>query len=210
MSNENTIGHMVPESNSIRLSLAVYLRDRFSRGEPVGNAEVQIPELKKRSILNPSAYHLFFNLPAGDYHLQVKSDNYFDRAVGPVSIGQQGLDEPVVIDLLPQPHYSFPPGETLVRGMLRDPNQNPISNACLSWKGKEVEGLTTNKGEFVIFFLSLTEEDIILDPASGKKYVRGDQERTLKINVEHNNEAKILNLVDVEVGLTTSVNLILS
>lgn len=210
MSNGNTIGKMVLESNSLRLSLAVYLRDSFSRAEPVGRAGVEIPELKKQSLTNPSHYHLFFDLPADSYHLEARAENYFDRDFGPVSIGPQGLKEPLVIDLLPRPSYPFPPGETLVRGMLRDSNQNPLSNAILSGMNGRLMAETTEKGEFVLYFAGLTEEDIILDTASGKKYVKGDQDRTLKINVEHNNAVKILNIADVEVGRTTSNNLILS
>jgi len=53
-------------------------------------------------------------------------------------------------------------------------------------------------------------EDIILDSISGKKYVKGDQDRTLKINVEYDNAVSILDLSEVEVGLTSSINLILS
>ncbi len=212
MSNGNgaTSGKMVLESNSVRLSLAVYLRDSFSRLQPVGRAGVEILELKKRSLINPSHYHIFFDLPAGDYHLQARAENYFDRDFGPVSIGPEGLEEPVLIDLLPRPDYPFPPGETLVRGILRDSNNNPITDAILSGMNGRLMARTTDKGEFVLYFPGLTEEDIILETASGKKYVKGDPDKTLKLTVQSGNAISVLNITEVEVGRTTSINLTIS
>jgi hypothetical protein len=206
MSNGNMIGDEILESSITRLSLAVYLQDKFSRAGTVGRTEVQIQGLKKRPVQNPSLYYLFLDLPPGDYSLQVRSDYYFDRDVGPVTIGTQGLKDPLVIELLPLPSYPFPPGETLVRGILKDSSQNPVPDARLSWNNGKVESMTTGIGEFVIYFTDLTEEDIIEDAAKGKKFVKGDQDSTLNINVEYGNVTSILKISDVEVGKTNSIN----
>ncbi len=200
------IGNEILESNITRLSLAVYLQDKFSKAGPVGRAEVQIPELKKKPVYSPSSYYLFLDLPAGNYHLLVGSDYYFDQDVGPITIEAQGSKDPFVIELLPRPSYPFPPGETLARGILRDTNQNPVPDARLSWNSDKVVCMTSEKGEFVIYFTGLTEEDIIEDAASGKRFVKGDQDSTLNINVEYGNVTSILKISNVEVGKTNSIN----
>ena len=137
-------GKAILESDVTRLSLAVYLQDGFSKVEPIGRADVQISGLKK-PLRNPSSYYLFLDLPAGDYKLQARSDYYFDQDIGPIKIEAQGVKDPLVISLLPGPSYPFPPGETLVRGILRDSNQNPVSSAHLSWNNNKV----VNCGEAV-------------------------------------------------------------
>jgi hypothetical protein len=202
MSNAN----MILESDTTRLSLAVYLQDRFSKGEPIGMAEVQISGLKKKPLRNASSYYLFLDLPAGDYNLQARSDYYFDQNVGPIKIEAQGLKDPLVISLLPRPFYPFPPGETLVRGILRDSNQNPVPNARLTWNNNKIESMTSEKGEFVIYFGGLTEEDVIEDTVNNKRFIKGDQDKTLNIKVEYDSLTSILKIFDVEVGKTNSIN----
>jgi hypothetical protein len=184
-------GNMILESDTTRLSLAVYLQDGFSKVEPIGRAEVQIPGLKKKPLRNPSSYYLFLDL---------------DQDVGPIKIEAQGLKDPLVIRLLPGPSYPFPPGETLVRGILRDSDMNPMPYARLSWNSNKIESMTSEKGEFVIYFRDLTEEDVIEDIANNKRFIKGDQDRTLNINVEYGSVMSILKISDVEVGQTNSIN----
>jgi hypothetical protein len=199
-------GNAILESDTTRLSLAVYLQDGFSKVEPIGRAEVQIPGLKKKPLRNPSSYYLFLDLLPGDYHFQARSDYYFDQDVGPIKIEAQGLKDPLVIRLLPGPSYPFPPGETLVRGILRDSDMNPMPYARLSWNSNKIESMTSEKGEFVIYFRDLTEEDVIEDIANNKRFIKGDQDRTLNINVEYGSVMSILKISDVEVGQTNSIN----
>jgi len=199
-------GNVILESDTTRLSLAVYLQDGFSNVEPIGRTEVQIPGLMKKPLRNPSSYCLFLDLLPGDYHLQARSDYYFDQDVGPIKIEAQGLKDPLVIRLLPGPSYPFPPGETLVRGILRESDMNPMPHARLSWNNNKVESMTSEKGEFAIYFRDLTEEDVIEDTENNKRYIKGDQGRTLNINVEYGSVISILKISDVEVGQTNSIN----
>jgi hypothetical protein len=202
MSNGSLVENEILESDTTRLSLAVSLQDRFSKTEPIGRTDVQIPGLKK-PLRNPSSYYLFLDLPAGDYLLQVRSDYYFDQDEGPIKIGAQGLKDPLVITLLPGPSYPFPPGETLVRGILRDLNQNPIPHAHLSWKDK-FESMTSEKGEFVIYFGVLTENDVI--EVNHKKFVKGDLDETINMKIiKSDGSESILQISDVEVGKTKSI-----
>ncbi len=192
MSNGSLIENEILESDTTRLSLAVFLQDGFSKTEPIGSIDVQIPGLKK-PLRNPSSYHIFLDLPAGDYLLQVRSDYYFDA--GPIKIGVQGLKDPLVITLLPGPSYPFPPGETLVRGILRDSNHNPIPQAHLSWKDK-FESMTSEKGEFVIYFGVLTENDVIEE--NKKKFIKMFD---IKI-IRPDGSESTLQISNVEVGKT--------
>jgi len=185
--------------------MAVYLQDRYSKRAPIGWSDVYIHGSNKKSVLNPSSYRLFMNLPPGDYYIRAKAANYFDQDFGPVSIDAKTKLDPVVIPLLPNPSYPFPNGETLIRGILRDANQSAIAGAKLSWAAGRVESKTNEIGEFVIFFPDLTEEDVVRD-TSGRRFVKGDQDRTLNINVEYDGLTSILKIGDVEIGKTNSLN----
>jgi hypothetical protein len=194
------------ETNSVRLSMAIYLQDAFSKIEPIGLVNVSMRGSSKKPIKNASFYYLFLNLPDGDYTFDIKSDYYFDETY--TYTVTQIFRDPLSISLLPKPSYPFPPGETLVRGVLMDPDnpENPMPNAELSWKDGKVLSRTTELGEFVIYFGGLTEDDIKEDPITGKKFVVGDVGTTLNIKVIYNGATSILTISDVEFGKTNSLN----
>lgn len=197
------------ESQTTRLSLAIYPQDGYSKSEPRGWVEVSIEGLGKKPVRNPSTLYLFLDLPPGNFNLQIKSENYFDADI---KIGAQDMNDPsvpYVITLRPMPHYLFPPGETLVRGILKDSNLKPLPDAGLSWKSGKGEGRTTRKGEFVMYFKGLIEEDIERSE-SGRRFLIQDQhDRKLKIDVTQGDITKILNISDVELGNTNIINMVL-
>ena len=65
--------------------------------------------------------------------------------------------------------------------------------------------MTSEKGEFVIYFGVLTEDDVIEDTVNNKRFVKGDQDRTLNIKVEYGNVTSVLKISDVEVGKTNFI-----
>lgn len=140
-----------------QLSLAVSLRDGYSGGRPLGAVELFI-EGYDRPTLNPSGYYTFLDLPAGRYHVLVNSENYMDEKVTvDIKAGSYSFEE---IILTPKPCYPFSPGETLVRGTLRDAS-GPIAGASLkgSMHAGSFSSRTDANGEFVIFFGAMSEED---------------------------------------------------
>jgi hypothetical protein len=63
------------------------------------------------------------------------------------------LKNPVVAVLLkPLPSYPFPNRATLVRGLLIDSSENPVSGARIKVVSQNKETKSDNKGEFVLYF----------------------------------------------------------
>jgi hypothetical protein len=112
------------------------------------------------------------------------------------------VPENLVIRMLlkPKPSYPFPPGATLIRGKVYDSAGEAISGAKVRVRGKDVENKTTEEGEFVLYFGPLTEEEIIR--VDGKRFVKGDDDKTLYLEAEGVTEPKEL---EAEEGKTTSV-----
>lgn len=102
--------------------------------------------------------------------------------------------------LKPKPSYPFPPGATLIRGMVYDSAEEAVSGARVRVKGKEIENKTTEKGEFVLYFGPLTEDEIIEE--DGKRFVKGDGDKIIRLEVERVTEPIEL---EAEEGKITSV-----
>ena len=104
--------------------------------------------------------------------------------------------------LKPKPSYPFPPGATLIRGMVYDSAEEAVSGAKVRVKGKDVENKTTEKGEFVLYFGPLTEDEIIRE--DGKRFVKGNGGKTLHLEVEYDGVTEPIEL-EAEEGKITSV-----
>ena len=189
------------ERYTTRLSFAVVLLDDYSRGKPIGRVDVSLKKRKQKPIKNLSSYYLFLDLPDGTYTVQVRSDYYFDEDSGAINPVELDPKNPVVnITLKPNPSYPFPPGATLIRGKVCDSAGKAVSGAKVKAKGWDVENKTTEKGEFVLYFGPLTDEEIIRE--GGKRFVKGNGGKTLYLKAEGVTEPKEL---DAEEGKITSV-----
>ena len=195
------------ESKITWLSLAVHLLDGYTKSEPRGWVEVFIEGRGKKPVRNPSFYYLLLDLPADNYSLRIESEYYFDEKKEVKDTNDPSM--PLVITIRPMPHYPFPPGETLVRGILKDSNDKSVSEAGLSWKAGKGEGWTTRKGEYVMYFKGLTEEDIEKDESGRRFLIQGQQDRKLKIDVMHGDVTKTLSISDVELEKTNTINMVL-
>jgi hypothetical protein len=190
----------VLERHSTKLSFAVFLLDDYSRGKPVGGVDVSLKGRKEEAVKNLSSYYLFLDLPEETYTVQVRSEYYFDEET---SVSPHTLDRknPVVdITLKQKPSYPFPPGVTLIRGMVYDSEGNALPGADVWVEGKDIESETTEKGEFVLCFRPLTEDEIIIE--DGKRFVKGNGDKIIHLNVEGVTEPIEL---EVEEGKTTTV-----
>jgi hypothetical protein len=186
------------------LSLAVSLVDDYIDRQPIG--EIKLTMGEKEAIKNPSGYYLFLDLPPGNYRLRVQPQYHFDQEVD-VSLPLSG--EPVVsLTLKPNPCYPFPESATLIRGMVKDTDDKPVAEATAGIIGKEIENKTTQNGEFVLYFKTLTEQDII--KVNNKRYVKGDGDKELQLQVTHPSyESKTVSIEELEEGKTASVSITL-
>ncbi|MGB3457898.1 MAG: carboxypeptidase-like regulatory domain-containing protein [Halobacteriota archaeon] len=148
------------------------------------SAEIKIDEEKEKATLKIS--------DGRTHDLKVKSEN-----------GKLKLYKLVVnITLKPRPSYPFPPGATLIRGKVHDSAGEVVSGAKVRVKEKGVENETTEKGEFVLYFGPLTEDEIIRE--EGKRFVMGDSDKTLHLEVEYDSVIETIEF-EAEEGEITSV-----
>lgn len=191
------------ESHTTELAFAVFLLDDYSKGKPIGRVEVSLENRKEKPIKNLSSYYLFLDLPDDTYTIQVMSDYYFDEGSGSINPAELDPKNPVVnITLKPKPSYPFPPGATLIKGMVYDSTGKAVSGAKVGVMGRDVESRTTEKGEFVLYFRPLTEDEIIKE--GGKRLVKGNGDKIIHLEVEYDEVIETAEL-EVEEGKTTSV-----
>ncbi len=195
--------HMVflDQKIATKMSFAVALTDEYTGRRPIDSARVSIKGHDTGAIRNRSGYYVFLNLSDREYRVQVESEYYFreEIIVKPPDLEPQN---PVVsVTLKPMPSYPFGSGATLIRGMVQGSDGASISGAELEVIGKEVTGKTTSRGEFVLFFGSLSEEDVIEE--SGKKFVKGNGDKTIHLKATHDLKTGTTDLEELEEGRTT-------
>lgn len=191
------------ESTITKLSLAVSLIDDYTDSQPIGEIKLALGE--KEAIRNRSGYYLFLDFAAGDYPLKTQAQYYFDQEVD-ITLPLSG--EPLAnLTLKPNPSYPFSERATLIRGMVRDTEREPVPGATVKIMGKEIENKTTQKGEFVLYFKALKERDII--KVNKKRYVRRDRSRRLRLMVTHPDYKTKTVPIEVEEGKTTAVSITL-
>jgi len=191
------------ESTITKLSLAVSLIDDYTDSQPIGVIKLALGE--KEAIRNRSGYYLFLDLAAGDYPLKVQARYYFDQEVD-ITLPLSG--EPLAnLTLKLNPSYPFSQRATLIRGMVRDTEGEPVPGATVKIMGKEIENKTTQKGEFVLYFKALKERDII--KVHKKRYVRRDRSSRLRLMATHPDYKTKTVPIEVEEGKTTAVSITL-
>jgi hypothetical protein len=186
------------------LSLAVSLHDDFASNRgPIGRIKVSLQEEERQAIHNLSGYYLFTDVEAGDYTIQVNSEHYFD-AEKEVTLPLPDPKNPVVdITLNPIPSYPFPPGATLIKGVVKNSEEQPVSEATVTVLSPEMANQTTEKGEFALYFTGLTEEDVI--KVNNKRFVRGNGDQTLTLEVTHPDYTSKQVQIEAEESKTTSI-----
>jgi hypothetical protein len=189
-----------------RVTLVVRVTDRFTGGQPFGDVEVYIKDSRITPIKNLSNFYVYTQLPAGDFTIKVETQYYIDDEImlTPDGVAQLDPKDPVIdVKLVPLPSYPFPSNATLIRGMVLDKNNDAVPGAAVEIAGKEGETLTTHRGEFVLYFNALTEDDIKMD--GNKKVVTVGGKRKINLKVRHGNLKGSTTLTDVPEGKTTSL-----
>jgi hypothetical protein len=141
-------------------------------------------------------------MPGGDYTLVTDTGNYLEETRH-ITLPLAG--EPVItLTLVPSPVYPFPAGTTLIRGVARDEDDgNPVNDANVLVVGKGIETRTTGKGEFVLYFKGLTQDDIT--ESGGKTYVKGNGNNRVRVRVIHPDYHNKTVQTEVEEGKTASM-----
>lgn len=144
------------------LSLAIWLIDEYTGKQPSTYIQVTRDQDKMmRAARNLSGYYFFSDLSAEDHEVSIESGLYFPESK---TISTPSLDpkNPVVeIILTPNPSYPFPEHATLIRGLVW--GTGPVAGAEIKATGKTAQTLTNEKGEFVLFFKGIKNEDISLE-----------------------------------------------
>lgn len=193
---------ILDETLVTRVSIAVMLIDGYTNERPIGRVHVLLKELSRSGMLNPSGYFLFLNIPADVYTLRVESEHYRDEEfVWPTSPPEEN---PLVRILLPRPSYPFPPGATLIRGLVRDTSNNPVATARIEILGKNIESI--ENGEFVFYFRTLKEQDIIT--VNKKRFVKGNGEQRITVQAQHPTYGEATATTEAQEGKTAFVRLV--
>jgi hypothetical protein len=168
-------------------------------GRPIGGVKVSLEENERQPIRNLSGYYLFTDLEEGDYTVQVTSDYYEQEEVTvPVSYPEDPKPEDFVVSIIlkPVPSYPFPPGATLIKGVVKgrprgeeDGELQPIADVRVRVFGEKQEDCTTQKGEFAIYFTW---------PPGGKF--------TERLTFTHSDYRRRQVRVEIEEGKTTSLS----
>jgi hypothetical protein len=158
------------ETITTKVSLAVWLIDDYTKKNPYDDVKVTINNGEKKPIKNLSGYYIFVNLPEGTYTVNVESESYFSEKL-PIDTTGRDPKNPVIINLKPKPSYLFPSDATLLRGLVK--NAVPVTGANVQVVGKQISNKTDEKGEFVLYFKEMEEENITI------RIEKGDDVKTL-------------------------------
>lgn len=202
----NRINEILVEKTTTKLSMAVNLIDKYSPGKVLGNILVTLKDDKSKPVKNPGGYYLFFNLTQNSNTVQVNGgDYYFDSEKKDVKLDELDPRDPVVnIDLDPSPSYPFPPSATLVRGFLHDSGNKGTPGVVINVRGKDIETVTTGKGEFALYFHDLKKDDVKTVDSRKLVKIKG---RNPVLEIKHPDHRKRTRSVEVEEGKTTSLSI---
>ena len=185
-----------------KLSLAVSLIDDYTGKQPIGRVKVFLAGEDLESVKNPSGYYLFLDLPGGQYQVRVEAEHYF---AGDTTVDLPALDPLKEITLIPRPSYPFLSGATLIRGMVCDIEENPVAAAGVEVTDKNISTITTEKGEFVLYFKGLIEEDIIKVIGVSKRFVKGNPDKIMPLKAVKSPKTGVSQLEELEECTTASL-----
>ena len=189
----------------INVSLSILPQDHFfPERYPLGNLNIFFKNEQLYGIRNYSGYYVFINLEDGEYTVRIESEYYHTKeftVILPSDSSPPGGTIPsddedlalqdynsvlvVTATLRPKTTYPFPSGSSLIRGIVFDGDNSPLSGATVSVVGKEIKNVTTEAGEFVLYFTKLTRDDVVIN-SEGKKLVKGgDGTQEIRIEADH-------------------------
>ncbi|MCX9010216.1 MAG: hypothetical protein OIN66_03740 [Candidatus Methanoperedens sp.] len=161
-----------------RLSLAVWLKDDYTKKEPIGRIKVLVKKGDIEAVKNLSGYYIFTDLAPGEYPIGYESDLYFSDET-PVNTSLLDPKSPVFEFILkPRPSYPFPAHATLIRGLILKPNKEPVAKADVKAVEANIETESDDNGEFVLYFNDIKNKKITIE------IKKGGAPTTIKVNLE--------------------------
>lgn len=185
-----------------RLDVAVALTDGYTGRPPVGTPRVALVGTEATAARNPSGYYTFWGLPDGvtDVTVEVDAAGYLAERR---TVALPALDPlaPVVdVTLSPSSAYSFPRGETVVRGAVRDGGA-PIPGATVAIAGRGYRTRTDERGGYALALTGLDADDVTRE--DGTRIVRFDGDDP-RVDVTHPDGTTTSKSVPVALGATVS------
>jgi hypothetical protein len=195
------------EWHTANLSLAIRLKDDYTKEQPIGPIKISLKDENRKTVKNSSGYYLFLGPPSETYTVQIKSEIYFGENIQ-VQLSDIDPKKPEKeIVLKPNPAYPFPNGATLIRGMVIDQADNPVPNANVQVTEKNLNTVTTERGEFVLYFPPLRENDVKKE--NGSRFIKTTDNKKLSIKATFGAHSTTVSLKeDVEEGVTTKTTAI--
>lgn len=193
-----------------RLSLVVQIGDSlFPGGRPMGSVRVSLLPGGQGPIYNLSGVPCFLDLEAGTYQLVVEGENYFPECLS-VTLPLRNPRQPLLpVQLTPLPSYPFPPGTTLIRGIVQENADTPVAGAGVEVPGEGVRTQTTSRGEFAMAWPPLSSSRVIVERRDGvtRRYIRNDAgEKELRVEITHPDyQQEVVTVAELEEG--TMLNL---
>jgi hypothetical protein len=131
----------------------------------------------------PSGYHVFTDLTETSVTIRVENPNYAPREAT-VNIPALDPRNPVIaLTMKPNLLYPFQSGTTLVRGIVVDNTQHPISGAHVSVNGDTISNDSGQDGRFVLYWGPLDEDQISV--VDHRRLVKAGNSTTIVLHVTH-------------------------
>lgn len=125
------MGFRLLETRERRVSAALRFEDALaSDRKPAGRIRLVLEEAPDWPVIrNAGGWHVFLDLPQGQYTVRFDSDIY---SSGTIAVRIEG-EEPAVIrhELQPNGNYPFPSHATLLRGGLHDEGNEPLAGGIV-------------------------------------------------------------------------------
>lgn len=166
------------------LSLVVRVVDAFTGRPPQWPLDVSVDGLDATPVRGRHGHYLFLDvdLPSSPITVDVAGSPWYDDAREPVQLSTADdptppalnpRRRPLVVKMVPSTRYPFPPGTTLVRGVVRDERggaDRPVPDAMVGIDGIDRRSRTTGVGEFALF-LQLSPDGTVSVVREGGQWV---------------------------------------
>jgi hypothetical protein len=165
-----------------RVAAAIRLRDDLTGGGALGPVVI-VADGSRPALPNRSGYFRLFDLPAGTIQVAVATAYYLPEELSVTLPRPDPLDPVVERTLLPNRLYPFPPGTTLVRGVVTSAAGDPVAGAAIQGIGRPTR--SGADGRFVAYFRALSEDDVVIGPDRRRLVKAPDGTTDFVMSVSH-------------------------